>query len=232
MAGLGRKEWSPGDTLNAADVNGYLMDQTVMVFAGTAARASAIPTPSAGMVAYSTATNLEYYDGAAWEPVGVSPGLVLISTTPITTTASTTIQGCFSATYTNYLVMWSGVCSTSNGIIIQLANGSTPVTTNYSRQRIQANSTTVAGNLGTGLSGFLVGQANTTEPNFSTVTIVNPFLAVPTGYFSNNAHNTNTTTMDIETGKHTGSTSFDGLVFLTSAGATFTGTVSIYGVSK
>ena len=70
MAGLGRKEWSPGDTLTAADVNGYLMDQSVMVFAGTAARASAIPTPSTGMVAYSTATGLQLYNGTSW--VGVS----------------------------------------------------------------------------------------------------------------------------------------------------------------
>jgi hypothetical protein len=74
MAGLGRKEWSPGDTLNAADVNGYLMDQSVMVFAGTAARASAIPSPSAGMVAYSTATNLQVYNGTAWEGVGAGYG--------------------------------------------------------------------------------------------------------------------------------------------------------------
>ena len=72
MAGLGRKEWSPGDVLTASDVNGYLMDQSVMVFAGTAARASAIPTPSAGMVAYSTATSLQVYNGSAW--VGISTG--------------------------------------------------------------------------------------------------------------------------------------------------------------
>jgi len=69
MAGLGRKAFSPGDVLNASDVNGYLMDQMIMVFAGTAARASAIPTPSAGMVAYSTATGLNVYDGTAWVSV-------------------------------------------------------------------------------------------------------------------------------------------------------------------
>jgi hypothetical protein len=69
MAGLGRKEWSPGDTLTAADVNGYLMDQMIMVFAGTAERGSAIPSPSAGMVAYSTATGVVVYDGTAWVSV-------------------------------------------------------------------------------------------------------------------------------------------------------------------
>lgn len=75
MAGLGRKEWSPGDTLTASDVNGYLMDQSVMVFAGTAARASAIPSPSAGMVAYSTATSLQVYDGTDWVDLSTGYGV-------------------------------------------------------------------------------------------------------------------------------------------------------------
>ena len=66
MAGLGRKTFSPGDVLTSSDVQGYLMDQSVMVFAGTAARTSAIPSPSAGMVAYSTATSLQVYNGTAW----------------------------------------------------------------------------------------------------------------------------------------------------------------------
>jgi hypothetical protein len=72
MAGLGRKTFNSGDVLNAADVQGYLMDQAVMVFDGTASRGSAIPTPSAGMVAYSTATQLQVYNGSAW--VGLSTG--------------------------------------------------------------------------------------------------------------------------------------------------------------
>jgi hypothetical protein len=45
------------------------MDQAVMVFAGTAARGSAIPSPSAGMVAYSTATGIQVYNGTAWVSV-------------------------------------------------------------------------------------------------------------------------------------------------------------------
>lgn len=86
MAGLGRKQWSPGDTLTASDVNGYLMDQSVMVFAGTAARASAIPTPSAGMVAYSTATSLQVYNGSTWVDLstgyGVATGGTALATPP------------------------------------------------------------------------------------------------------------------------------------------------------
>jgi hypothetical protein len=75
MAGLGRKTFSPGDVLTSSDVQGYLMDQSVMVFAGTAARASAIPSPSAGMVAYSTATALQVYNGTAWVDASTGYGV-------------------------------------------------------------------------------------------------------------------------------------------------------------
>ena len=69
MAGSGKKTFTAGDVLTASDVNNYLMDQTVMVFGGTAARSSAIPTPSEGMFAVTTDNDeLDYYDGSAWVP--------------------------------------------------------------------------------------------------------------------------------------------------------------------
>ena len=46
------------------------MDQAVQVYSGTAARASAVPSPSTGMVAYSTATGLQVFNGSAWTSVG------------------------------------------------------------------------------------------------------------------------------------------------------------------
>lgn len=74
MSGLGRKVFEANDILTAADVNGYLMDQAVMVFADASARSSAIPEPTAGMVSYRTdGTVLEYYDGSSWEAVS-NPG--------------------------------------------------------------------------------------------------------------------------------------------------------------
>jgi hypothetical protein len=69
MAGLGRKVFAPGDVFSSTDLNGYLMEQKIMVFAGTAARSSAIPSPSAGMVSYSTATGVVVYNGTAWVSV-------------------------------------------------------------------------------------------------------------------------------------------------------------------
>ncbi len=67
MSGLGRKVWSAGDVVAAADVQGYLQDQTVMVFDDATARSSAIGTPTEGMASYLKDTNtLELYDGSSW----------------------------------------------------------------------------------------------------------------------------------------------------------------------
>lgn len=75
MAGLGKKTFTAGSVLTAAEVNGYLMEQAVMYFGGTAARSSAIPTPSAGMVTYvNDLQQVQYYNGSAWVAVGAGGG--------------------------------------------------------------------------------------------------------------------------------------------------------------
>lgn len=64
-----RKIFVAGEILTAADVNTNLMDQAVMVFADSAARGSAIPSPSEGMLTYLSDVNaLEVYTGAAFVP--------------------------------------------------------------------------------------------------------------------------------------------------------------------
>lgn len=76
MAGAGFKDFTAGEVLTATDVDTYLMQQTVMVFAGTAARGSALGTVVAeGMFSYLTDTNsFQYYDGAAWQDAGGGAG--------------------------------------------------------------------------------------------------------------------------------------------------------------
>lgn len=66
MAGAGRRTFSPGEVLTAAQVQDYLQDQMVMNFSGTAARASAIPSPSAGMVAHIGGGTVTVYNGTSW----------------------------------------------------------------------------------------------------------------------------------------------------------------------
>lgn len=71
MAGSGYKTFVAGQALTAAQVQGYLQDQAVQVYASTAARSSALGTAvSEGMVSYRTDENaLEMYTGSQWETV-------------------------------------------------------------------------------------------------------------------------------------------------------------------
>jgi hypothetical protein len=70
MAGAGYTTFTDGQVLTAAQVNTYLMQQSVMVFATAAARTTALPSPSEGMITYRSDDNvIEYYDGAAWQPI-------------------------------------------------------------------------------------------------------------------------------------------------------------------
>ena len=62
-----RKVWTAGDVLAAADVNTYLGDQVISVFADAAARDASITSPLHGMACYLQDTDaLELYDGSAW----------------------------------------------------------------------------------------------------------------------------------------------------------------------
>lgn len=72
MAGAGYKLFNTGDVLTAAQVNTYLMQQSVMVFANSAARTSALSGVLAeGMLSYLVDTNaVEKYDGSSWSAIG------------------------------------------------------------------------------------------------------------------------------------------------------------------
>jgi hypothetical protein len=82
MAGAGYKLFQTGDVLTAAQVNTYLNEQTVMVFANSAARTSALTSVLAeGMVSYLQDTNaVEVYDGSNWVSIGASGDITGITT--------------------------------------------------------------------------------------------------------------------------------------------------------
>lgn len=108
MAGLGGKNWTFQEEVTSSDVNGYLADQVVMRFGGTANRDAGFggagePTLAEGMVSYlDDANRLDFYDGAAWKPI--SKILQVVSTTKsddfqTTSTSYTDVTG-LSATIT------------------------------------------------------------------------------------------------------------------------------------
>ena len=92
MAGAGWRTFTVGQLLTAAQVQTYLQDQVVQVYATTAARSSALGTAvSTGMVSWITAGGLlDYYNGSAW--VGLNYTTVSANTVTAYTVVATDVN--------------------------------------------------------------------------------------------------------------------------------------------
>ena len=77
MAGEGYRIWVPGEVITANNIQGYLMDQSVQVYADATARDTALTGYlSEGMIAYLEDSNSVFaYTGSSWEEVGADPAV-------------------------------------------------------------------------------------------------------------------------------------------------------------
>jgi len=147
MAGAGYKLFQTGDVLTAAQVNTYLNEQTVMVFANAAARTSALTSVLAeGMVSYLQDTNaVEVYNGSAWVGVSgtgdlteivagtgitVTSGTGPIPTVALTTPVAATNGGTAQSTYATGDLLYASASNTlakraigSTGNVLTVAGG-------------------------------------------------------------------------------------------------------------
>ena len=176
MAGLGRKVFSPGDILAAADVQGYLQDQAVQVYDDSTDRSTTLGTAvSEGMVAYLKDTNaVEVYDGASWGPVATGDITAVTAGTGLTgggTSGSVTLNVntatmVFGATAVS--AAYTAVAGLDNGTIIVTGTAAVTVTvpdvisTGDSINIIRDTSGTVTIACGTGISSWAgIGTAGT-----------------------------------------------------------------------
>jgi hypothetical protein len=159
-------------------------------------------------------------------------GLVLLNTTSLSAVASQSINNVFNATYNNYKIIATGLTSSADGIYIRLrASGSDNSTANsYVRQTFNANATTLAGSRLTSNSWEL-GVWDTTLVNAVVIDLFNPFAASATGFLLDLLRSTSSAYLQVATGTHNQTVSYDGFTFYPGAG-TITGSVSVYGYNK
>jgi hypothetical protein len=147
MAGLGKKTFAQEEILRAADVNGYLMDQTVMRFADDTARSSAIGTATEGMVSYLDSTDaVEVFDGSVWKSVGgaTSPNYIINGAFDVWQRGTSIVTTTDTAVYTADRWMVYGGTS-FNTVSRQLTADTTNLPDIQYATRVQRNS----GNTGT-----------------------------------------------------------------------------------
>ena len=233
MAGAGYKLYATGDILTAAQVNTYLQEQTVMVFANAAARTTALASVLAeGMISYLKDTNsTEYYSGSAWVAIGASSasGLTLIKSQTIgSAVSSVTVTDAFSSTYDNYMVTISGGSgSVSGGLKFQLGSTTTGYYSwllygSYTGTAVNGfnqNNTTFCGDFGYTSANGHTGVANILSPNLAARTSWNmAFASTATNYYAG-----------WQNGFLNDTTQYTAFTLTTGSGTITGGTIRVYG---
>jgi hypothetical protein len=227
MAGAGKKTFTAGEVLTASDTNQYLMEQTVMYFAGTASRASAIPTPSTGMTTYIGTTGtasipqIETYTGSAWQ---TPYGLTQVANISIPSGSSTVqINNVFSASYDNYRVVGHFTSASAPFFVVKMRDGGGDLTNNYVNNVSSQSADNNHNNAVT--SNMQPAFFNTNLMAFS-FEVINPFLSVITSAFGFTYYNNSTDTWGAQ---YTPTTSLTGISLMPSSGTFTGGNIRIYG---
>lgn len=237
------KVFTNGSVLNASEINDNLMNQSVMVFSNSTARAAALTAPVEGMLTWLQDLNrYEYYSGSAWVAFG-GAGLELLRTSTLngisTLSLGSNTDPVFTSTYDNYKV----IISTRN---------STDANRTYTL-RLRANTTDESGNvyslmalgidrLGTaannvGINGNTLTLQNNCfyaiYPNVITFDICGPFLTDDTSILGiNNGFNSAHSVHQTFSGYCVTNTSYNGFTITNSSGNFENGSMQVYGYKK
>lgn len=228
-----------GEVLTAADLS--VTNSGIPVFATTTTRDAAFggtgqKTLAEGQFAYIEASNTtQYYDGAAWQPVGAT-GLSLVQAeTAFTTAATISANNVFTSTYKNYRIILN--CTNGDGsITFKLRASGTDTSTNYYGiilygtvgQPFQS----AFNALGTDELYLADMQSTTDGSGVGIIDVFSPQAAFATnvqGNFYGSSGGSQYWYTNF--GRQSDATQFDGFTFLiTSVG--MTGTYTIYGYNK
>ena len=187
------------------------------------------PLEAATLVKLATNT----WQVAKAETAVASQGLTLITTQSFSAASAVNVNNCFSATYSNYLIIFSCYGSTTAANVLARlgASASFDSASNYSYayENPQRGGTTgvVAGNATTSWQLSDAVTTSSTQYLSTTLVISNPFLANSTNYTLNSWSRQVMKALP-GGGTHELTTSYTDIQLLASTG-TITGTISLYG---
>jgi hypothetical protein len=209
-----------------------------MYFAGTASRASAIPTPSTGMTTYigttgtATIPQLETYTGSQWQ---TPYGMTQVANVSFTTASAVQVDNVFTSSYDNYKIIFktTAFSGTNVAVYTQFVDGTTPIGTNTYYQGLTGitDGSTAALSAGINLTALTIAYGSSSGGDITSLAldVITPQKSEKTTALisSYNWNGTNTFSY-VGGGLFNASTQFEGIRFFTSTG-TFSGTVRVYG---
>jgi hypothetical protein len=168
-------------------------------------------------------------------PTSVAGSGVSVSASgKVTFTAATSVSvnGVFSSTYDNYLVVFRASATGDVSLLNRLRLSGTDATaTNYTNQRLYADNTTVVGARATSQSFLASGYLSNTARNGVHLYLYGPALAQPTASRAVSASGYAGGYIQDEAGTHSLSTAYDGMT-LYIASQNMTGSLTIYGLAN
>jgi hypothetical protein len=206
-------------------------------------------SPADGLVISETDTDsLKVYNGTAWVGIG---GLVSVVPTSVavgsgtasvgasglitftTVGTSLSVNGCFSATYLNYLVVHNSSNSAESTLTAKLRASGSDTSTQYyyNIANYYSNGATIDYLQGNNQTTCFIADNSAAERGM-TMNIFNPFAAKITFINSQIGQMVSTRQQpSFSYGTQNSTTSFDGFTLFPSSG-TMTGTMSIYGYAR
>ena len=159
-----------------------------------------------------------------------SSALSLIGAAAPSAVSSVSVNSVFSATYQNYLVLAAVSFASTDRPMLRLRASGTSSSANYSAYYMDINTSPAL------VAGFaasdkiLAAQTGSTGLCFIVATFCNVYLAEPSLFTVDCVDGTSTPRRTL--GRHTASTSFDGIELLSEGGQNMTGSLRIYGYSN
>jgi hypothetical protein len=229
-----------GEILTAANLS--VTNSGIPVFADSTARDAAFggtgeKVLAEGQYAYLESTNAtQFYDGAAWQAVGVSPGMVLVATASPSAVASVSIDNCFTSTYQNYRIVFAltGATGITAALSMKLRASGTDTSTNYVSQLFEAYSATSTSTLNpSGTDEWYVANLAPGQLDSAfAIDIYRPQTATKTSYSGLSTVNyPSPFVLQTIGGVQTDSTQFDGATF-SFASTNFSGNIRVYGYAN
>jgi len=160
---------------------------------------------------------------------GTSASIVGDGSVTFSAVSSLSLNGVFSSTYDNYMVVYTALGSTANFTQFRLRAAGSNSTTGYARQFIFAGATTVSANRVTGGDIWFDLGLSTTLQGGSTSFWYGPYLAQPTAFRGVSADPRTGATISDYAQTHSVSSAYDGFEFSLNTGNS-TGRVAVYGL--
>jgi hypothetical protein len=183
-------------------------------------------------MAIKTFTTGEVLTAADTNTYLANSGLVYVSSSTVGTAVSShVVSNCFSSTYNNYQIIWSGGTQ-SNRTAITFQLGAS--VTGYNGVLIYAppSAPTVLGAPDVNSSSFTYAGGGDSSASNCNIQLLNPFIAQFTTISASVVYGTSSGVCGTYQGRHDVATSYSGFTIAPATGTMTGGTVTVYGYRK